>query len=396
MKKMFNPVQSYLDDLKNYLAATPITVVYEIASPYYELISEEPLELTLLDTTDNTINNNSILPSNMTIANKELSTIAIKPSTIYTLSFDKSIEDSEVTIDICGGEQITTVLNRVELTTPSELGSGIRFISSDGCIVSNVRLLEGSLVESAIPKESFEGLQSSFDDGYIIGENLATESYCRLDVTRTDIDLAGNMISLTRKVLAGETLTFIAKSKTTSNMLRLSGYSDTANGSGGFGINECGLINGILIGKATPNIDIIKVSIVTHDNTKLSVGDWGEISDLVVLEGDHTHLSEAELMRYIEKGTSHYEEEDYNHVGKYKVQYKVTGKNKFDMEADIIDIVNANISNNDNGILTITPIDKTKNIAIDIAVKIQKGTYFYTGVATDATQFRKDNMILYN
>ena len=141
--------------------------IYELATPYYELISEEPLELTLLDTTDNTINNNSILPSNMTIANKELSTIAIKPSTTYTLSFDKSNVDSEVTIDICGGEQITTVLNKIELTTPSELGSGIRFISSDGCIISNVRLLEGSLVEKAIPKETFEGLKNSFEDNLV-------------------------------------------------------------------------------------------------------------------------------------------------------------------------------------------------------------------------------------
>ena len=157
-----------------WLKANPVTLIYPKETPYYELISEESLELTLLDTADNTINNNSILPSNMTIANKELSTIAIKPATTYTLSFDKSNEDSEVTIDICGGQQITTVLNRIELTTPSELGSGIRFISSDGCIISNVRLLEGSLVESAIPKETFEGLKSSFEEGYIIGENLIT------------------------------------------------------------------------------------------------------------------------------------------------------------------------------------------------------------------------------
>ena len=148
-----------VNDFKAWLSNNVLNIIAPLVTPYYELISEEPLELTLLDTTDNTINNNSILPSNMTIANKELSTIAIKPSTTYTLSFDKSNVDSEVTIDICGGEQITTVLNRIELTTPSELGSGIRFISSDGCIISNVRLLEGSLVEKPIPKETFEGLR---------------------------------------------------------------------------------------------------------------------------------------------------------------------------------------------------------------------------------------------
>ena len=319
------------DEYKQYLQANPITAIYELATPYYELISEEPLELTLLDTTDNTINNNSILPSNMAIANKELSTIAIKPSTIYTLSFDKSNVDSEVTIDICGGEQITTVLNKVELTTPSELGSGIRFISSDGCIISNVRLLEGSLVEKAIPRETFEGLKSSFDDGYIIGENLAND---KEDYFYEETGNWGNGTILFKQNLkANTTYTLVRKiSNIKYGVLNAVSFYDFAYYTDGTYKQDHNCWygeNGWYISKYTPTKDVTKFEIIVgNDNSSGAIKPRITISDYMIFEGDHTHLSEAELMRYIEKGTSHYEEEDYNHVGKYKVEYRVTGKNK--------------------------------------------------------------------
>ena len=318
--------QDKKEDFLNWLSENPVSVVYRLTTPYYELISEEPLELTLLDTTDNTINNNSILPSNMTIANKELSTIAIKPSTTYTLSFDKSNVDSEVTIDICGGEQITTVLNRIELTTPSELGSGIRFISSDGCIISNVRLLEGSLVKEAIPKETFEGLKSSFEDGYIIGENLVPIG------VNYQSDVISKATQLKKTIPAGTTITIIIHTKQAcKSCVRACLQLQDKDGAGSQ-ISYVGAVNNADFAINT-GYHMSTVRTLTHDLSYINV--WFnqvegivEYDEIYILEGDHTHLSEAELMRYIEKGTSHYEEEDYNHVGKYKVQYKVTGKNK--------------------------------------------------------------------
>ena len=319
-------IASTVSDLLSLLQANPTTVVYELKTPYYELISEEPLELTLLDTTDNTINNNSILPSNMSIANKELSTIAIKPSTTYTLAFDKSNEDSEVTIDICGGEQVTTVGNMVQLTTPSELGSGIRFISSDGCIINNVRLIEGGLVEKAIPKETFEGLQSSFDDGYIIGESYTPNN------TRYISNESPTVTALNKIIPANTTFTvvFSTKQACKSCIRTALQFQSAANGGTieylstaenlAYALNE-----GIhIIKPRTYDFDISYINIWWH-----TVEGVCEFDNIWIFEGDYTHLSEAELMRYIEKGTSHYEEEDFNHPGKYKVQYKVTGKNKF-------------------------------------------------------------------
>ena len=292
-----------VDEYKQYLQENPITVIYELATPYYELISEEPLELTLLDTTDNTINNNSILPSNMSIANKELSTIAIKPSTTYTLAFDKSIEDSEVTIDICGGEQVTTVGNMVQLTTPSELGSGIRFISSDGCIVSNVRLIEGGLVEKAIPKESFEGLQSSFDDGRVMYhvDNLIKDIPIQLNSngTASQIPFKGKDVSY----------------GTTQCTVFLEG--DTNYGEYALcyrQIGQSGTWKGNLViaqGKHVYNAPSGMEFYAIQSN---GVKNDGSIVNFnaVVLEGDRLT------------------DEDFNNLGKYKVEYKVTGKNKFD------------------------------------------------------------------
>ena len=254
----------------------------------------------------------------MSIANKELSTIAIRPSTGYTLAFDKSNEDSEVTIDICGGKQVTTVGNMVQLTTPSELGSGIRFISSDGCIISNVRLIEGGLVEKAIPKESFEGLQSSFDDGYIIGENLLItppyEQTLDLRILYTLTNENSNLYTIyngTNKIIYFDV-----------------SYKGTNTYATSYFLNPKSIHRLTL----DDNHKFRFINAHINEGWKCTDDDVEYINNnVVVLEGNHTHLLEAELMRYIEKGTSHYEEEDFNHVGKYKVQYKVSGKNKFDI-----------------------------------------------------------------
>ena len=382
------------DNFKQWLRDNPTTVVYELATPYYELISEEPLELTLLDTTDNTINNNSILPSNMTIANKELSTIAIKPSTTYTLSFDKSNVDSEVTIDICGGEQITTVLNRVELTTPSELGSGIRFISSDGCIISNVRLLEGSLVKEAIPKETFEGLQSSFEDGYIIGENLAND---KEDYFYDEFGHWGNGTILFKQNLkANTTYTLVRKiSNIKYGVLNGVSFYDMAYYTDGTSKQDHNCWygkDGWYISKYTPTKDVTKFAIIVgNDNSSGTIRPRITISDYMIFEGDHTHLSEAELMRYIEKGTSHYEEEDYNHVGKYKVQYKVTGKNKVNNDTLVLGTIQAKGVHQDfnKGVYCsqYIPIDITKQYIMSM-------TGFHVSETHYAVQYDKDKKYL--
>ena len=172
-------------------------------------------------------------------------------------------------------------------------------------------------MKEAIPKKTFEGLKSSFDEGYIIGENL-------IDKIITNVGQYGTFATIPADSLKPSTnYTLILR----NNGEYIKGYvneylfeGNSTDRTFNITTNNCFIcsyktLNSISVTEtrllkswdATSNIDI----------------------EVVFLEGDHTHLSKAELMRYIEKGTSHYEEEDYNHAGKYKVQYKVTGKNKY-------------------------------------------------------------------
>ena len=166
-----------VNGFKQWLQANPTTVVYALASPYYELISEDPLIISLIAESSD-ITNSSNIPLNMTINNKGLSTVAMSPSTTYTVAFDKDT-DSEVVVNLCGNE-ITTTDNVVEITTPSEIDDELIFYG-DGVEVSNVRLLEGSVSGDSIPRETFEGLKNSFEDGYIPENALDTSNILLLD-----------------------------------------------------------------------------------------------------------------------------------------------------------------------------------------------------------------------
>ena len=137
------------------------TTVYQL---HYELISEDPLTISLIAESSD-ITNSSNIPLNMTINNKGLSTIAMSPSTTYTVAFDKDT-DSEVVVNLCGNE-VTTTDNIVEITTPSEIDDELIFYG-DGVEVSNVRLLEGSVSGDSVPRESFEGLKNVLRWVYII------------------------------------------------------------------------------------------------------------------------------------------------------------------------------------------------------------------------------------
>ena len=159
----------YMTDLVN--------TVYELASPYYELISDEPLNIPIVSETVD-ITNSSNIPINMIVDNSPLSTIAMNTSIEYTIAFDKS-EDTSVVVDLCGSS-IETTDNVVHITTPSELIGNELTIYGNGEEISNVRLLEGSVSGDSIPRESFEGLKSSFEDNLVTDE--ADENYGKYKV----------------------------------------------------------------------------------------------------------------------------------------------------------------------------------------------------------------------
>jgi len=291
---------SDVSSLKQWLQENPTTVVYELENPYYELISDtsEDLSLSLLSE-DNIISNNSLIPTNMNIKNNGMTTVAMQSSTKYTVAFDKDT-DSSVTIDLCGST-IDTTDNVVEITTPSELvNDEITFIGD--CEVSNVRILEGSVSGDAMPRESFEGLKSSFEEGKSrgifdfngvlvqgknfnedtgeIGDNIYSvccEEYIQVKPNTTykvyDWGNFGNGVENTRYCFYDKNKIYLGASSTSRS--------------------------------TTPeNCTYIRLCFTINDNYDI--------------EKAQIQLEEGAIAT------------EYIPYGKYKVEYKVTGKNKFD------------------------------------------------------------------
>ena len=300
---------------KQWLQANPITVVYELASPQYELISEDPLTISLIAESSD-ITNSSNIPLNMTINNKGLSTIAMSPSTTYTVAFDKDT-DNEVVVNLCGNE-ITTTDNIVEITTPSEINDELIFYG-DGVEVSNVRLLEGSVSGDSIPRESFEGLKNSFEDGYIPESELVDFP--------TDIYLNGSSFQSGNG--DGCNVYYHTVSLKTNTIYTVfCNINEETTCTDGLGLRlvvEVGdkhynIISGDLTAMKGVFCSTFTLTNTLRETNNLEI--WNRengvvsISNMTILEGDWTHLTE----------------EDWNNLGKYKVEYKVTGKNKYNKD----------------------------------------------------------------
>ena len=298
---------SDISSLKQWLQQNPTTVVYELANPYYELISDASDDLSLpLLSEDNIISNNSLIPTNMNVKNNGMSTVAMNTSTKYTVAFDKDT-DGSVTIDLCGST-IDTTDNVVEITTPSELANDeITFIGD--CEVSNVRILEGSVSGDAIPRETFEGLKNSFEDG-------------RLPSKEDNVLHGFDLRYFDSKIIYG-----LFKPSIKLNKLYTAKVIDNTNKviqtqiSTGDGSVLWRNRTSDKIFKFTTNTSLDNVRFYVYSEKELDTSSINGFTEedkaninIIVLEGDWTHLTE----------------EDWNNLGKYKVEYKVTGKNKFD------------------------------------------------------------------
>ena len=148
-----------LEVAKQWLSENPIKVVYTLATPTYEEITNSTL-ITYLDITH--ISNNSLIPCNMKVANSGYNTI-IKPSTQYTVAFDTD-KSGEVNIGL-GGAITSTTNNVATITTPNALTDDTLRLYGKGIKISNVRLLEGDKT-NYIP-QYFEGMKSCFEDNEV-------------------------------------------------------------------------------------------------------------------------------------------------------------------------------------------------------------------------------------
>lgn len=104
---------------------------------------------------------------------------------------------------------------------------------------------------------------------------------------------------------------------------------------------------------------------------------------IAVLEGDYTNCN----INFFEGLQSSFEEK-VNDEGKYEIEILSNSENILNMSFE--SVVNATCTNN-KGIYTITPKDTTTNQAMVFNTYIPKGTYYYKGIGSSATQFRDIN-----
>ena len=141
--KFNKDVVSNVESLKNYL---PMNLVIPVATPTYEEINYNPLEV-YSGTTH--ITTNSTIPTNITVKNHGFSCL-LKPSTTYTISSNLG-------------------LNTV--TTPSKLTEDcLRFMDTDTSDVTTMRdvlILEGDwTTKSDLIPANFSGIESAFEQEY--------------------------------------------------------------------------------------------------------------------------------------------------------------------------------------------------------------------------------------
>ena len=151
------------DSFKQWLNENPITLIYELESPMYEILD---LDLTLNTYSDITyIFNNSAIPANIKVKNTRYNVI-LKPNTEYTVVVNTD-KPGSIVMNL-GGAKGETSNNLLILTTPETLvDNSLRLYGKD-IKVKNIRVLEGNKVDN-IPSY-FRGIQSSFENNKI-GDN---------------------------------------------------------------------------------------------------------------------------------------------------------------------------------------------------------------------------------
>lgn len=183
-KLMANTEYETLDEWKAELQINPITVVYELATPIYETISEDNRII------DSYVNGHLDLDSSVPVEKVDFRAWEGKlrylyPSTTYTVQFVSDI-DTKVNITLGGSllssQLATKGLNSFTIQTPATIDANEVKVDGIGANISKV-LVTNSTREF----NYFEGLKSSFEDNVteegkykvpvkLIGKNLFDKS----------------------------------------------------------------------------------------------------------------------------------------------------------------------------------------------------------------------------
>ena len=139
---------------KQWLQQNPITVVYELATPYYEEISEYPLKFSSIANCSLSTTSN-IQVSNISFNIYEETLPYLYNDKKYYITFNSDIS-KEIIINLGGSESTYTTkvgFNKVEITTPSNSNNMLTF-NGQGVNINNVKVTQQNI------DSYFEGMKS--------------------------------------------------------------------------------------------------------------------------------------------------------------------------------------------------------------------------------------------
>ena len=260
-----------------------------------------------------------------------MSSDMFKPNTTYTLIFNLLEDTTGQGFYINNRDEDHTIFNDFDwkwvgdigvhkfvVTTKSDLLNrdiSMRTSGVEGSRGGYVKLipiiLEGDWTDKPIP-QYFEGLQSSFEDGRV-PMNIVTDTEFEITYTGSDFQIVANYLHLNEELKQNTDYTIVIKEKDTNTItgLRLS-YEEKSSKTEKYVID--GNILPLVTKFNTKDLDINCLRPYIHTNNE-HIGKTVYFN-VFLFEGDYTN----------------YDFTDYDSAngGKYKVEYKVTGKNKFD------------------------------------------------------------------
>ena len=362
-----------LEEFKTWLRQNPMTVVYELVTPTYEVISSND-NLYI----DSYVNGHLDFDSAVPVKKVEFKCFStnltyLKPNTQYLVQFEADNDGNLLTsyIGSQGKKDVSLNFNKglVKFNITNSEGSSTYFaLRGTGANISNI------VVTEAIDEEFgyFSGLQSSFEDGRV-PENLITmynaDGSCEYSNGVYTAVANGTAQHLYYNINAKENTTYTVVANITKNTLN----------------NKFALV-GWGVEKDNKQIQlpqgftgIFQQSFTTRNDGKLG-STWGtdlwqentegeiSLSNLIIVEGDY----------------SNYDFSDYDsaNAGKYKVEYKVTGKNKFDglmIQGFLVDSTGQLSLNHTNGISSANfiEVDNTKEYILTMETTKDRAVSIY-------------------
>ena len=161
------------ESINKWLQINPITLVYELTSPYYELIDEYSNTILNIPNTVAHLTHTSAVPVNNTVfTNYKDELNVLEPNTQYRVMFDCDTANVPFTVTLGGTSQEVTSkkgTHSLLITTPSELVDKNLVIDGIGrCGIDNIRIFKGD-----VEYDYVKGLWSGYEERKL--ENLLND-----------------------------------------------------------------------------------------------------------------------------------------------------------------------------------------------------------------------------